>query len=51
MFVKDLTKSKERVNIEYFPINMVSGEYDFSKLKINFASYQIVKRSLLKERY
>ena len=34
MLLKDLTKSKECVNIEYFPINMVSGEYDFRKLKI-----------------
>ena len=51
MLLKDLTKSKERVNIEYFPISMVSGEYDFSKLKINFALYQIAKWSLPWERY
>ena len=43
MLLKDLTKSKECVNIEYFPINMVLGEYDFRKLKINFALYQIAK--------
>ena len=43
MLLKDLTKSRERVNIYNFPINMVSGEYDFSKLKINFALYQIAK--------
>ena len=43
MLFKDLIKSKGRVNIEYFQINMVSGEYDFSKLKINFALYQIAK--------
>ena len=41
ILLKDLTKSKECVNIECFPINMVSG--DFSKLKINFALYQIAK--------